>query len=259
MTKEIGFHIQELEAMKKYPQKLFFLGDTSLLQRKKISIVGSRKPNQYARNMTAMLSKKLSLTGVCIVSGGAIGVDAISHKSAGAENTIVVSATGLDKRYPAINAKLIEEVEQKGLVLSQFQEGTPSTKYNFVLRNEVVVALGDILIVTYADLNSGTMRSVEYAQKMGKEIYVLAHRIGESEATNRLAQNAKATVIYDIDAFVSLFSDATLKITKNEDDFLEFCSQNPTYEETLNKFPTRVFEAELSGEIEVKNGVVFKL
>jgi len=256
MIKEIDFHISELEAMKKYPKSLFYIGNKELLNRKKISIIGSRKPNQYARHKTAELAQKLSKAGVCIVSGGAIGVDAISHKSAGVENTIVVAATGLDKRYPSINAKLIEEVEAKGLVLSQFSKGSPSTRYNFVLRNEVVVALGDTLIVTYADLNSGSMRSVEFALNMGKEIYVLAHRIGESEATNRLLQEGKAKAIYDIDLFINKFTDVIVLDTKEEDEFLLFCKTNPSYEEVLQKFPSRVFEAELSGEIEVKNGII---
>jgi len=252
---EISFPIEELDSMKKYPQQLYFLGETRLLQKKKISIVGSRKPNQYARHKTAELAKKLSNSNICIVSGGAIGVDAIAHKAAGPDNTIIVAATGLDKRYPAINSNLIEEVEKSGLVLSQFKEKTPSTKYNFVIRNELVVALGDVLIVTYADLNSGTMRSVEFALKMGKDIYVLAHRIGESEATNRLLSEGKAKAIYDIDVFVKEFGDVNLE-EKNSDDFLEFCKRNPTYDETLKKFPSRVFEAELSGEIEVKNGTI---
>jgi len=256
MAELLSSHIPALKSMKKYPQELYFIGNRSLLERKKISIVGSRKPNQYARHKTEELAKRLAQSGVCIVSGGAIGVDAIAHKAAKSDNTIIVAATGLDKRYPAINAKLIEEVEQKGLVLSQFKEGSPSTRYNFVLRNEIVVALGDILIVTYADLNSGTMRSVEYAQKMGKEIYVLAHRIGESEATNRLLAESKAKAIYDIDSFVAQFGNSQSNAMSSEDAFLLFCQSNPTYDEALQKFPARVFEAELSGEIVVKNGVV---
>ena len=254
-TQEISFQIKELDSMKKYPKNLYFRGNVSLLQKKKISIVGSRKPNQYARHKTQELAHKLSNVGVVIVSGGAIGVDAISHKAAGVDNTILVAATGLDKRYPAINAKLIEEVENKGLVLSQFIDGSPSTRYNFVIRNELVVALGDVLVVTYADLNSGTMRSVEFALEMGKEIYVLAHRIGESEATNKLLQEGKAKAIYDIDEFVAIFGEVQIQDGKN-DDFLEFCKSNPTYDETLAKFPSRVFEAELSGEISVKNGII---
>jgi DNA processing protein len=256
MIQSIDFHIKELEDMKKYPQELFFIGDTSLLRRKKISIIGSRKPNQYARHKTEELSRKLSQYGVCILSGCAICVDSISHNAAGANNTILVAATGLDKRYPAINKNLIQDVEKHGLVMSQFTKGSPSTKYNFVLRNELVVALGDILIVTYADLNSGSMRSVEYALKMGKEIYVLSHRIGESEATNNLLSEGKAKAIYDIDVFVKQFGDIIIT-NKKSDDFLDFCKTNPSYDETLAKFPSRVFEAELSGEIDIRNGQVF--
>ena len=255
MIKEIDFHITELESMKKYPSRLFFKGNTELLNRKKISIVGSRKPNQYAREKTQELSSKLSQAGVCIISGGAIGVDAISHKAAGVHNTIVVSPTGLDSIYPKINAKLIQGVEESGLVLSQFEEGTKTNKYNFVLRNEVVVALGDILIVTYADLNSGSMRSVEYALKMGKEIYVLAHRIGESGATNKLLSEGKAKAIYDIDEFVSQFKSEDSKVS-GSNEFLDFCKSNPTYDEVVKRFPSEVFEAELSGTIDIVNARV---
>jgi len=256
MIESVNFHIEALESMKKYPEQLFYLGNLELLKRPKIAIVGSRKPNQYARELTHQLAAKLSNAGICIVSGGAIGIDAIAHKAAGSANTIMIAATGLDKKYPAINAKLIEDIQTQGLVLSQFSEGSPSTKYNFVLRNELVVALGDILIVSYADLNSGTMRSVEYALKMGKEVYVLAHRIGESEATNKLLSEGKAKAIYDIDAFVSQFG-VTKVESLESDEFLAYCKSSPTYEEALKKFPSRVFEAELSGEIRVKNAKVY--
>jgi len=258
-TKNINVHISELDSMKKYPDSLYYKGDTSLLERKKISIVGSRKPNQYARAKTEELARKLSQAGVCIVSGGALGIDAIAHSSAGTNNTIVVAATGLDKRYPTINASLIGEVEERGLVLSQFKDKTPSTKYNFVIRNEVVVALGDVLIVTYADMKSGTMRSVEFALKMGKKIYVLAHRIGESEATNKLLADGKAEAIYDIDTFIQKFSGTQVVENKESDEFLEFCKSTPTYDSAISKFPSRVFEAELSGFIEIKNGLVYIL
>ncbi|CAI6159467.1 MAG: hypothetical protein SPLUMA2_SPLUMAMAG2_00833 [uncultured Sulfurimonas sp.] len=255
MIKKVDFHINELENMKKYPKELFSIGNTSLLKKKKISIIGSRKPNVYTQHKTSELAKKLSDRGICIVSGGAVGVDAIAHTSAGADNTIMVAATGLDKRYPSINKNLISDIESKGLILSQFIEGSPSTRYNFVLRNELVVALGDVVIVTYADLNSGSMRSVEYALAMGKEIYVLSHRIGESQATNNLLSEGKAIAIYDIEAFVKEFTGEDFLEAVKHDDFFEFCKTNPRYEEALQKYPNRVFEAELSGEIEIKNGV----
>lgn len=258
MIQELPYHLEALESMKKYPKRVFYKGSLELLKAEKISIIGSRSPNQYARHKTQELASKLSNAGVCIVSGGAIGIDAIAHKAAGAANTIVVAATGLDKRYPSINAKLIEEVEKSGLVLSQFEANTPSTRYNFVLRNELVVALGDILIVSYADIDSGSMRSVEYALKMGKEIYVLAHRIGESQATNKLLEEGKAKAIYDIDSFVSRFA-LTPTQERKSDAFLEYCKTNPSYEEALKKYSSRLFEAELKGEISIKNARVYLL
>ena len=258
MMQQIDFHIDALESMKKYPQQLYCIGKTELLNKRKVSIVGSRKPNQYAREMTHLLASKLSKNGITVVSGGAIGVDAIAHKAAGSENTIMVAATGLDKRYPAINKNLISAIEKEGLVLSQFAAKTPSNKYNFVLRNELVVALGDVLIVSYADRDSGTMRSVEYALKMGKKIFVLPHRIGESEGTNLLLQESKAEAIYDIEKFVAQFACVSEeKATITEDSFLLFCKTNPSYEEALKKFPERVFEAELLADIIVKNGRIF--
>ncbi|MBN2816252.1 MAG: DNA-protecting protein DprA [Campylobacterales bacterium] len=254
--KSFPFHLDALDAIKQYPKQLFYKGDISLVDKFKISIVGSRQPNQYARHKTQELVSKLTNVGVCIVSGGAIGIDAIAHKAAGASNTIMVAATGLDKRYPAINAKLIEELEHNGLVLSQFEAGTPSRKYNFVLRNEVVVALGEVLIVSYADKNSGTMRSVEYALKMGKKVYVLPHRIGESEGTNKLLEEGKAEAIYDIDAFVKMYGSSDKQESDSDEGFLLFCKSNPSYEDAVQKFSSRVFEAELQGEIVVRNGII---
>jgi DNA processing protein len=253
MIKTIDFHIPELDSMKKYPQTLYYRGNLDLLKKKKISIVGSRKPNQYAKQLIHQISAKLSSAGNVIVSGGALGIDTIAHKAAGLNNTIMVAGTGLDKRYPAINKHMIQEIETTGLIISQFEPGVPSNRYNFPLRNELVVSLSDILIVAYADINSGTMRSVEYALNMGKEIYVLPHRLGESDGTNMLLQNNQAKAIYNLDAFINMFADGNINATQN-DSFLEYCQINPTYDEAINKFGAKVFEYELEGKIVIENG-----
>jgi len=252
--KKITHHILELNNMKKYPLEISYEGNIELLKKKKISIIGTRKPSKYSRMMIQNIASALSNAGICIVSGGAMGIDAIAHNGAGSHNTIAILPCGIDIKYPAVNNNLLSNIGQNGLLLSQFREGATAKPYSFVIRNEVVVALGDILIVGEADLNSGSMHSVEFALAMGKDIYVLPHQIGESRATNKLLEEGKAKAIYDIDKFVSKFSNI---ISKNSDDFLEFCKHNPTYEEALKKFPQRVFEAELSGEIEIKNAIVF--
>ncbi|MEA2018457.1 MAG: DNA-processing protein DprA [Campylobacterota bacterium] len=254
--KEIDFVIEELNSMKKYPKDIFYIGDTRLLQKRKVSIVGSRKPTPYTQQFTQQLSKKLSTNNICIVSGAAMGVDAIAHEAAGSDNTIAVAGTGLDIKYPIINKMLIEDIEKNGLMLSQFKEKTPSARYNFPIRNELVVALGEILIVTQADIKSGTMRSVEFALKMGKQIYVLPHRLNESEGTNKLLKDKKATAIYDIDKFIENFVGCKEEI-KHKDDFIEYCKKNPTYDEVVNLYPSKAFEYELNGKIKIENGLVF--
>jgi len=251
-------HINALDDMKKYPKELFYAGNLELLKKKSVAIVGSRKPSKYSRVQIEQLSSKLSRAGICVVSGGAMGIDAMAHKGAGGSNTVAVLPCGIDLRYPAVNKSLLDDIEANGLLLSQFKEGEKARPYSFVLRNEIVVALGDILIVGEADEGSGTMRSIEFALKMNKEIYVLSHRIGESVATNKLLQEGKAKAITDIDAFMAtLYPDLQSANKEIGDDFSEFCKSNPSYEEALGKFPSRVFEAELAGEIIVKDGKLY--
>jgi len=254
MIKKIEFHIKELESMKLYPSELFYLGNTELLQRRKISIVGSRKISSYSREQIGKLSSLLSKMGFVIVSGVAMGTDTQAHQSAGSLNTIGVAGTGLDKRYPALNKKLISEIETNGLMLSQFAPNTESFPSNFPKRNEVVVSLGEILIVSECELKSGTMHSVNFALKMGKEIYVLPHRLGESQGTNYLLENNLAKPIYNIENFVKQISGENLVKTTNP--ILEYFLTTPLYDDALKKYPNELFEYELLGKIIIENGKV---
>lgn len=249
--------IEELSCMKKYPKELSFSGNKELLKKRKVSIVGTRKPSKYTREFTQKLAATLSKYDVCVISGGAMGVDAIAHAGAGSKNTIAVLPCGIDIKYPSVNKNLLASIEEKGLLLSQFELGFKSRPWTFVTRNELVVALGEVLVVCEADLKSGSMRSIEYALSMGKDIYVLPQRLGESAATNELLESGRAKAIYNIEEFASRFlNNDSRNICVLEDDFLKFCSCNPTYDEVLIKFPSRIFEAELNGEVEVVNGRV---
>ena len=252
--KTINHKIKELKSMKKYPSELFYIGNTNLLQKPKISIVGSRHPNSYGKNFTSELSRELSSAGVCIVSGVAMGIDAIAHTNAGYDNTIAVVANGLDIKYPKVNKNIISSIEKQGLVLSQFREGSVAKKFSFVQRNEIVVALGDVLIITYADFNSGSLRSAEFALKMGKQIYVPPHRINESNGTNELLNKQLAKPIYNIKQFIEELGYKTIR--EEKDEFIEFCLINPTYDEAIFKYPTKVFEYELKGKIKIENGTI---
>ena len=248
-------HIKELDAMKKYPKELYAIGNQELLKRPKVSIVGTRRPSNYTKQFTYALAQALSSRGVAIVSGGAMGVDSIAHHAGKPENSIAVVANSLDIRYPAINKNLIEAIERHGLMLSQFPATFKATPWSFVVRNELVVALGDILIVTEADENSGSMRSVEFALKMGKEIYVLPQQLDESRGTNSLLEQGLAKPIYNIETFANRYG---VKPSSDvvKDEFFYFCQKSPTLDSAIEKFEERVYEAELEGIIRIEGGLV---
>lgn len=255
MFDTIPFHLDEFESMTHYPKSLFYKGSLELLSRPKISIVGTRRPNTYTRSLTYELANKLSKAGIVVVSGAAAGVDTLAHQGAGVENTIAVLPCGIELRYPKTNSELIKSIENNGLTLSQFEPLFEARAWSFVVRNEIVVALGECLIVTEADIGSGSMRSVDYALEMGKQIYVLPHRIRESEGTHHLLAQGKAIAIEDIDAFVADIS-KTARNALEDTPFLAFCRTSPSYEEVLKNFPSEIFEAELMGNIDVRNGRV---
>ncbi len=255
MSQMVPHTVTELESMRKYPPELFYRGDLGLLKRPKVSIVGTRTPSLYTQHITEEIARALAKRGVCIVSGAAMGVDALAHRAAGADNTIAVLGCGLDIRYPVINSDLIASIERKGLLLSPFNDGFRATNWSFVVRNELVVALGEILVVTEADLKSGSLRSVEYALKMGKKVYVLPHRLGESRGTHDLIVNGDAEVIWDIEVFAAQFGEAVEREVP-KDDFFYFCQKMPTLDEALASFGERVYEAELEGVVAIRNGIV---
>ncbi len=237
-----------LEKLKKPPSELYTIGNQTLLEKRKVSIVGTRRPSQYTKQMTKELAEKFSRLGIVVVSGAAMGVDAVSHHGA-FPNTIAVMANSLDITYPAVNKKLIQAMQEEALVLSEYAATMRATKYTFVIRNRIVVALGEVLIITEADENSGTMRSAEIAIEMGKKIYVLAQRVGESLGTQKLLCDGHAEIITDIDEFVAKFG----MIREEELGELAFFKSSPTLAESLEKFGDKIYELELEGKITIKN------
>ncbi len=251
--KIIDFEINELQFMKKPPKKLYYRGNPKLLQRKKVSIVGSRRPSAYAKEYTYYIAKELAKRGVVVVSGAAMGIDTLAHMGAGAKNTIAVFGNGLEIIYPKVNKNLIETIYQEGLALSFFEPDFKATNWSFVARNELVVALGECLIVTEANSKSGSMRSVEFALAQGKKIFVLPHRLNESKGTNELLAKGLAVPIFDIESFLDSFG----TVQEQKDEFSLFMQNNPTLDEAIAKFGTKVYEAELEGKIQIINGKCF--
>lgn len=243
------------------PQKLFYKGHLNLLKNThKIAIVGTRKPNPYTRTFVATLANKISSSGGVVVSGGALGVDILAHTNA-FPNTIMLSPSSLEILYPKSNAGMITRMMEHALVLSEYERNYMPHKYSFLDRNRLVIALAQAVIIPQADLYSGSMQSAKIALELGKSIYVLPHRIGESEGTNTLLKQNQARAIYNIDEFIRSFFDnpkqKSIDHTKQEiDEILKFCALAPSFEEALEKFGSIIYEYELEGKIIREAGII---
>lgn len=243
--------LDELKCLKKVknpPNRLFYKGDLSLLKKRKIAIVGSRKMTIYTKNLILNLSSKLKNIDFCVVSGCALGCDAAAHKGA-FPNTIAVFGNGLNQIYPKTNEALINQIYNSSLALSQYEPNTPAKGYQFLERNRIVVGLSEALIVAQADLRSGSLQSARLANEMGIPVFVFPHRINESRGINELLAKNKANLIDDIDKFVAKFGGEILK--NSDDELINFVKSNSNFDEIYAKFGDKIYEYEFDGKIEI--------
>lgn len=164
------------------PKQLYYIGaePDKWLLRPRVAIVGTRGITAYGRRVTEDFARALAERGVTIVSGLAIGVDAVAHQAAVAVGGIhiVVQAGGLDQIYPASNTALARGLLEKGgVIMSEYPEGTPHFKQQFIARNRLVAGLADALLITEATELSGTMHTARFALEQGREVLVVPGNI----------------------------------------------------------------------------------
>ena len=162
-----------LREIKNPPQLLYCAGDLSLLKTRCVAVVGSRKITAYGRRIAAKVAGRLAACGVTVVSGMAIGIDGISHRSAldAGGKTIAVLGNGLDVMYPAANRDLKKDILRTGLLLSEYPPGTRGTKFAFPQRNRIISGLSEATVVIEAGLNSGSLITAALANEQGRPVY----------------------------------------------------------------------------------------
>src|SRR3989344_859264 len=156
------------------PFILYALGDRTLLQNDlPIAIVGTRKPTTYGSKVTRMIAGELANAGCTVVSGMAMGVDAIAHKCAldAQGKTIAVLGCGVDICYPAVNRELYNQLIKSGLIISEFPPGMTSSKGVFPARNRIIAGLSLGVLVTEGAEKSGSLITAARAAEYGRDVY----------------------------------------------------------------------------------------
>lgn len=161
------------------PPILFVNGQVSCLNDPQIAIVGSRTPTANGKQLAYEFAYHLAQTGLCITSGLALGVDGESHRGALAANapTIAVTATGLDRVYPATHRDLAHQIAKHGALVSEFPIGIEARSQNFPRRNRIISGLSVGTLVVEAALNSGSLLTAEHALEQGREVFAIPDSI----------------------------------------------------------------------------------
>ena len=176
------------------PFTLFYKGNIMPLNEGyNISIVGSRKYSNYGKDVTKIICRDLCANNINIISGMAKGIDTFAHESClnNEGYTCAVLGCGLDIVYPKENTKIFKEIIKRGSVISEFLPGTQPYAYNFPLRNRIISALSDIIIVIEAGEKSGSLITANLALEQGKDVMAVPGSIfsEESKGTNKLIKD----------------------------------------------------------------------
>lgn len=170
----------KLKQIKDVPENLYAIGNIDLLKQDCFGIVGTRKITEYGKKNCEFFTKELVLRDIPIVSGMAIGTDAIAHKTAleNAGKTIAVLGSGFDYIFPKENIHLFNEIiENNGLVITEYENNVKPLKTNFPERNRIITAISEGILVIEAAYRSGTSITVRNAKSQGKNVFALPGKL----------------------------------------------------------------------------------
>lgn len=182
---------EKLLHIKSAPEKLYIRGNLPDPNKKAIAIVGARNSSDYGLTLAKTISRILTLNDVQVISGLAMGIDTAGHMGAieVEKPTFAVLGCGVDICFPSHNSNVYERIiDYGGGIISEVDIGTPPLPYNFPLRNRIISALSDVVIVVEARDRSGSLITADYALEQGKTIFACPGRVGDSlsRGTNNL-------------------------------------------------------------------------
>lgn len=164
----------KLKCIPQPPFVLFYYGNIALLEHLPcVAVIGTRNPTEYGKRMAIRIVTGLKRHQSVLISGMARGIDGIAQQCALQEKipTIAVLGSGIDYCYPSCNQKLYQNIRRDGLVISEYPNALPPSPDHFLIRNRMIAALSEYIVVVEARKKSGTMNTVMHGLEYGKEIF----------------------------------------------------------------------------------------
>lgn len=155
------------------PPVMTTIGDSTLLARPMVAIVGARDASVAGQRFAEQLAQALGAAGFVVVSGLARGIDAAAHRASVETGTVAVLAGGADQIYPPQNAGLHREIARRGLILAESPPGTAPVARAFPRRNRIVSGLSRGVVVIEAAEKSGSLITAHRAAEQGRDVFVM--------------------------------------------------------------------------------------
>ena len=195
------------------PPVVFFSGGSDrlggFLAQPSVAVVGTRRPSAYGRELAYSLGRGLGAAGVTVVSGLALGIDAVAHRGCldAGGGTIAVLANGPDIAYPRANRRLWEAVRETGSVLAEMPPGQRAYRWSFPARNRVMAGLAQLTLVVEAGRPSGSLITAAFAEDLGRVVAAVPGRVTSRMAagTNALLQDGARLITGAEDVLDELF------------------------------------------------------
>ncbi|MDQ7015015.1 MAG: DNA-processing protein DprA [Gammaproteobacteria bacterium] len=164
-----------LKTISDAPIVLYAKGQLDVLYSLQLGMVGSRTPTPSGKETAFEFARHLAHNGFTITSGLALGIDAASHQGAlaGGGQTVAVTATGLDRVYPAAHRELAQQIVTQGVMICEFPTGIRPQAQNFPRRNRIISALSIGTLVVEAAKRSGSLITARHAMEQGREVFAI--------------------------------------------------------------------------------------
>lgn len=230
------------------PYSLFYKGKLPDSSKKTVAVVGARNVSYSGSVVACRMGRQLAENGIQVISGLARGVDICAQKgslSIAGNMTFAVMGCGADICYPGQNIEEYALIQEDGGIISEYPPGMPPLAGNFPLRNRIISALSDGILVIEAGEKSGSLITAGYGTEQGKDIFVVPGEIGNKlyYGSNELIKNGAALVtdIRDILDALGLFYDKSISSRKKKIEVVLETSEKIVYS-SLGLEPAHVSE-----------------
>ncbi|MFI5783657.1 DNA-processing protein DprA [Nocardia sp. NPDC051570] len=216
-----------------------------------VAVVGARCSSGYGERVTGEIVSDLAARGWTIVSGAAFGIDGAAHRAALATGgaTIAVLACGVDRPYPAQHDRLLTQIAETGLVVSEYPPGTSAHKHHFLARNRLVAALADGVLVVEAGLRSGTRNTVKWARRLGRPALAVPGPVtsASSVGCHRMIREGEALLVTRAEEVLDEAGPLRLSLPETRSDDENLCGDEALVYAALPKIGSRQ-PADLAGQ-----------